>query len=258
MGAGAAIAAGVAAVGSVAGATISAKGAKDAAKMAGSATYERIDLDELQKRAQTVARENAINSLALEAELTPDVAKARKELATQVSNELAMNGQISPDVARQVAQRSITGATASGLSGVAGPITAASLGLTAMDLTNQRQAKAAGLLAANPLPESGLSPGSLASAAVADLNGANQFATNKAQGQAAAAQARANATAGLVSSIGSGIGSVYGAYSASNAVPKTTSTYSSGASIPIAAGQASPNFQSANPWGSYAAPSWAH
>lgn len=250
------------AAGAVGAAAIGAKGAKDAAKIAGSATYERIDLDELQKRAQTVARENAINSLALEAELTPDVAKARKLLAAQVSNELAMNGQISPDVARQVAQRSITGATASGLSGVAGPITAASLGLTAMDLTNQRQAKAASLLAANPLPESGLSPGSLASAAVADLNAANQFATNKAQGQAAAAQASANATASLVSSIGSGIGSVYGAYMDkkpdSKAVPTTTSTYSSGWRIPIAAGQASPNFQSANPWGSYTAPSWAH
>lgn len=202
------------AAGAVGAAAISSKGAKDAAKMAGSATYERIDLDELQKRAQTVARENAINSLALEAELTPDVAKARRELATQVSNELAMNGQISPDVARQVAQRSITGATASGLSGVAGPITAASLGLTAMDLTNQRQAKAASLLASNPLPESGLSPGSLASAAVADLNAANQFNTSKTQAQANAAQARANANAGLVSSIGSGIGSIYGAYKA--------------------------------------------
>lgn len=238
------------AAGAVGAAAISSKGAKDAAKTAGSATYERIDLDELQKRAQTVARENAINSLALEAELTPDVAKARTELASQVSNELAMKGQISPDVARQVAQRAITGATASGLSGVAGPITAASLGLTAMDLTNQRQAKAASLLASNPLPESGLSPGSLASAAVADLNGANQFATDKAQGQAAAAQARANATAGMVSSIGSGIGSVYGAYNASKAAPMTTSTYSSGADIVAAAGRASPNFQYANPWGS--------
>lgn len=243
------------AAGAVGAAAIGSKGAKDAAKIAGSATYERIDLDELQKRAQTVARENAINSLALEAELTPDVAKARKELATQVSNELAMNGQISPDVARQVAQRSITGATASGLSGVAGPITAASLGLTAMDLTNQRQAKAASLLAANPLPESGLDPASLAAAAVADLNAANQFAANKAQGQANAAQARANATAGLVSSIGSGIGSVYGAYSASKAVPAST-----GLNPAIAAGgqtYSSPNFQSANPWGSYTAPSWA-
>ena len=249
MGAGAAIAAGVAAVGSVAGATISAKGAKDAAKIAGSATYERIDLDELQERAKKAARENAINSLALEAELTPDVAAARNELASQVSTELAMKGQISPDVARQVAQRAITGATASGLSGVAGPITAASLGLTAMDLTNQRQAKAASLLASNPLPESGLSPGSLASAAVADLNAANQFNTSKTQAQANAAQARANATAGLVSSIGSGIGSIYGAYSAQ---PPTVT----GANL-VASAQPTYNFQAANPWGSYTPPSWA-
>jgi hypothetical protein len=245
------------AAGAVGAAAIGAKGAKDAAKIAGSTTYERIDLDELQKRAQTVARENAINSLALEAELTPDVAKARRELATQVSNELAMNGQISPDVARQVAQRSITGATASGLSGVAGPITAASLGLTAMDLTNQRQAKAASLLALNPLPESGLSPGSLASAAVADLNAANQFNISKTQAQANAAQARANAIASGLSGVGSGIGS---AIMFKDLFKDPNHPASTGYNPAIAAGgqtYSSPNFQAANPWGSYQAPSWA-
>lgn len=251
-----AVAAGAAvAAGTIGSAAISAQGAKKAAKIAGSATYERIDLDALQEKAQQVARENAINSLALESELTPDVAAARKELAAQVSSELAMKGQISPDVARQVSQRAITGATASGLSGVSAPITAASLGLTAMDLTNQRQAKAAQLLAANPLPESGLSPGSLAAAAVADQNAANQFNVSKAQANANAAQATANSNAALVSSIGSGIGSIYGSYTANR--PTTTSAYPTTGAGLVASASPSYNFQSANPWGSYTAPSWS-
>lgn len=215
MGAGAAIAAGVGMV-ATAGATMySANQAKKAAEAAGKQTYERINLDDLQARAQKVARENAINSLGLEAELTPEVAAARKELSGQISNELAMKGNIDPDVANQVSRRAITGGNTTGIQGLGGPVTAATLGLTAMDLNTQRQQKAAALLAANPLPESGLSPDALASASVADLNGLNQFNANKAN---AVAQANANRTAiiaggiqSIGSSIGSGIGAMYGA-----------------------------------------------
>lgn len=188
------------------------KAAQAAADAAQNLKYDKIDLDELQAKARQTAEENIVNSLALEEKYTPDVARARKELSSQISDELSMGGYISPDVARQVVGQAFTKANVAGLEGAAGPVTAATLGMTAMDLKNQRQAKAAQLLAANPLPESGLSPGDLASVSVGQQQAEQQFNIDKSQAIANAAAAKAQANASMVGAIGSGLSGIGSAY----------------------------------------------
>ena len=78
-------AAGAAVVGSAA---ISSSANKKAANKVANAykDYEKVDLDELQSKATAFARQNAINSLNLERELTPDVARTRETYNKQVAD----------------------------------------------------------------------------------------------------------------------------------------------------------------------------
>lgn len=168
--------AGLVAAGAVGSAAISSSSASKARKTMTAAlqNYERIDLDELQKSAIATARENAVNSMQLERELTPDIANTRETLSKQISSELAMGGQLSEDVINQVSRNAASKANTAGLYGGGGPITAAMLGLTSMDVAQQRKQNAAALLAANPAPKVGLSPETLASVKIADINNWNQ------------------------------------------------------------------------------------
>lgn len=171
-----AVGAGVVAAGAAASSAISSSSASKARKTMSKAleNYERIDLDELQKNAIATARENAVNSMALERELTPDIANTRATLSKQVSDELAMGGQLGADVTNQVARNAASKANTAGLYGGGGPITAAMLGLTSMDVAQQRKRNAAALLATNPMQQVGLSPETLASVKIADVNNWNQ------------------------------------------------------------------------------------
>lgn len=175
-GAAAAVGAGLIAAGGVASSAISSSSASKAKKTMSKAleNYERIDLDELQKNAIATARENAVNSIALEKELAPDVYNTRTTLSKQVSDELSMGGQLGEDVTNQVARNAMSKANTAGLYGGGGPITAAMLGLTSMDVAQQRKQNAAALLAANPAPKVGLSPETLSSVKIADVNNWNQ------------------------------------------------------------------------------------
>lgn len=159
------------------------------------AAYEKVDLDKLQALATKTARENAIRSLALEKELSPGVAATRSTLQQQVADELALGGKLSPDVANQVARQAIASSNQAGLEGGSGPITAAMLGLTAMDVAQKRKDNATALLAANPTPASGLSAGSIASQYITDQTNLNTIRQNQLANQASAALGTSSALA---------------------------------------------------------------
>ena len=166
--------------------------------------YTPIDINSLISTAQTSAAQNAANSLKLEQRLTPNVAATRSGLAASVAQQLSLGGQVPEDVANQVRAAANTASANSGALGSGGPVTAGLLGTTALNLINQRQNNAASLLNSNPLPVSGLDPGSIASAQIANTNAQNQFALTKAglgtnvinsNLQATAAQNAANTSA---------------------------------------------------------------
>ena len=153
-------------------------------------SYTPIDTRALAEQATQQAAENARRSLALEQQLSPSVSSTRTQLQDQTAAELAQGGNLPADVASQVARTSAGAAGSSGLLGSQSPLTAASLGLTALNLANSRRAAASQLLAANPTPTAGLDPGTLASASIANTNAANNFALAKlgAQGNLANSQ----------------------------------------------------------------------
>lgn len=156
--------------------------------------YQPIDLDNLRTQVQQQAISNATQSLALERELSPDVAATRQMVAERVRADLGLGGQLSPDVANQVARAARTAGSLSGAP--AGPLTAAQIGTTAETLRQQRLANAAGLLAANPLQPVGLDPGTLASEMVAQNAAMNQFNLAKAGISSNLAQSGAQLGAG--------------------------------------------------------------
>jgi hypothetical protein len=176
--------------------------------------YKPIDLDKLQQQAQGYAQQNIEKSIALEKQYLPDVSAARFGLQKQVAQDLARGGNLPPDVANQVTRASMAQAGSGGFG--AGPLTAAQLGLSALDLRNQAQGKAAALTsnATAGLPTSGLDPGSLASAAIGQNQQQNQFnmgilgaKSNLAQSEAnMQAQALGNMTS-LAAFYGGGFGS---------------------------------------------------
>ena len=202
------VGAGAVAAGAVGSAVVQKQGADKAARTVrkGLASYEMIDLNELQKNAIATARQNAVNSMALEKELTPDIARTRSTLSNQVANELELGGKLSPDVVNQVTAAAQGQANSAGLYGGGGPITAAMLGLTAMDVAQKRKANAASLLAANPMQQVGLSPEALASISVQDQTNLNQAKLNAAGVQAQFQAANAANTAKTISSAMSTIG----------------------------------------------------
>lgn len=139
--------------------------------------YTPIDIEKLKADATANAIANAKNSLAIERELSPAVAAARVGLSEQINKDLALGGKLSPDIANQVARASRTMGALSGAP--AGPLTAASIGTTAEALKQQRMANAAGLLAANKLPVSGLDPGQIAAIQIQQQQAADDYANRK-------------------------------------------------------------------------------
>jgi len=177
--------------------------------------YEPIDIKSLTEQAHQQAVSNAVNSLAMERELSPDVAASRQMVAQRVSQDLALGGQLSPDVANQVARASRTQGARSGAP--AGPITAAQIGLTGEQLRNSRLAEGMQLLNQNKLPVSGLDPGALASLAVSQNTAMNQFNAAKAGVNANLAQSAGQVGAGMAAQEGATnaglINSLFGAQS---------------------------------------------
>lgn len=146
--------------------------------------YQPIDIAALTKSAEEQAARNVESSIALEKKYAPGVAATRTGLQDQVAQNLAQGGNLPADVQTRVARNVGAQAGASGLSASSGPITAASLGLTSLDLQRQRMGDAGALLAQNPLPTAGLDPGSIADLNVANSNAANQFNLSKIGAQA--------------------------------------------------------------------------
>lgn len=177
------------------------KDALNAAKgIAANLKYEPIDIKNLTEQAHQQAVSNAVNSLAMERELSPDVAASRQMVAQRVSQDLALGGQLSPDVANQVARASRTAGALSGAP--AGPLTAAQIGLTGEQLRNSRLAEGMQFLSQNKLPVSGLDPGALASLAVSQNNATNQFNAAKAGVDMNLAQSAGQVNAGIAAQEG--------------------------------------------------------
>jgi len=190
-------------------AAISANAQKKASDIVNQQQYKPIDLEALQRQAQGYAHQNLEKSIALEQQYMPDVSAVRFGLQKQVAQDLARGGNLPPDVANQVTRATMAQAGSGGFG--AGPLTAAQLGLTALDLRNQAQGKAASLTAnaTAGLPTSGLDPGSLASAAIGQNQAQNQFDLSKAGAQANLIQSGANTQAQLLGNLGS-IAAMYG------------------------------------------------
>lgn len=184
-------------------------------------TYEPIDIERLKAEATQQAIQNATQSLALERQLQPNIAATREELSRQINADLKLGGQLPADVQNRVTQSARTIGARSGVgSGGTVPLTASLLGLSSIDLANQRRAAAGNLLGANPLPTAGLDPGAIASLEVANNAANNQFnlekagvASSLANSEAAARGAQIGGQVGTVASLGNLLGAGIGAYS---------------------------------------------
>lgn len=190
-----------------------AKKANDGARgIAERLTYEPIDIDKVKADASAQAIANAKASLSLESQLQPDVAKARAGLSKSVSDQLAMGGNVPADIANRVAQQArVQGGASGGFGGTPG-VTAATLGTTALNLLNQRQGAAAGLLATSPLPVAGLDPGALASLEVQQNSNMNEFNAAKAGVNTNLLQSNANQTAGTIGTAANSLASLASLY----------------------------------------------
>lgn len=167
-------------------------------ELAANLKYEPVNIENLKEQARQQAITNATQSLALERELSPDVAATRQMVAERVRSDLALGGQLSPDVASQVARAARVSGAMSGAP--AGPLTASLIGTTAEGLRQQRLGNAGALLAANKPPVAGLDPGALASAIVAQNAALNQFNLAKMGVGANLAQSGAEVAAGQAAS----------------------------------------------------------
>ena len=167
-------------------------------QLAANLRYEPVNIENLKEQARQQAITNATQSLALERELSPDVAATRQMVAERVRSDLGLGGQLSPDVQAQVARAARVSGALSGAP--AGPLTAAQIGLTAEGLRSQRLGQAEQFLSQNRLPVAGLDPGSLASAIVAQNAAMNQFNLAKMGVGANLAQSGAQVAAGTAGS----------------------------------------------------------
>lgn len=193
--------------------------------------YTPINIEKLKADATKQAIQNATQSLALERSLQPDVADTREGLAKSVNSELQQGGNLPLDVANQVALDARTATTRSGSQDNGAPLTAALMGQTALGLLRSRQAAASNLLAANPLQPTGLDPGALASAEVAENAAQNDFnlaksgvASNIARSQSEADGAKIAADASVIPAIASAlttVGSLYRQKPVATVTPKT-------------------------------------
>lgn len=180
-------AAGVGAVGSslIGGGAALAGGlaANSAAKSANAkaADAARIDINALDEQTRKIAKQNALDSAALEAQLTPEVPKLRTQsneallaglgdttlgdlssglsggggynysllnsAIAKAAEQLALGGNLDPELQNLVTRKSLAnaGTIAPGSVSLGRDLTARDLGLTRMDILNQRINTAAGL-----------------------------------------------------------------------------------------------------------------
>jgi hypothetical protein len=191
--------------------------------------YTPIDIEQLKADTSKAAVENATASLAMERSLQPDVANTRAELSRQISADLALGGELPTDLVNRVNTAGRTLGARSGIgSGSTVPLTASLLGLSSIDLLNQRRAQAENLLRSNPLPVAGLDPGQIASLEIANNNAQNQFDlaksgvnSNLIQSEADARASQIAGQAGIASSLTSLMGTMAGAYG----TPSTSTNY---------------------------------
>ena len=205
----------IGAAGAIGSALIGKSAADKAREQLNNLQYQPIDLEKLKTDAQANAETNLAKSIALEQKYMPQVSAARFGLQTQIAQDLSRGGNLPLDVANQVTKAGMSQAGAGGFG--AGPLTAAQLGLSSLQLRNQAQERANAYLASNPLPVSGLDPGALASAAIGQNQAQNQFNLGKAGGQANLIQSQGNAMsaglgglAGVASSTANMLGGYYG------------------------------------------------
>lgn len=125
-----------------------------------------LDFSMLDKSMERQGILNSLNSRRVEQETTPQIAAARQGLESQIVGDLNQD-QLPAMLQRQYANAGITDAISSGMgvgSSAGKSIVANTLGKGLIDWRNQNQQKAAALLSNNPLPITGLDPGSRASA----------------------------------------------------------------------------------------------
>lgn len=121
------------------------------------------DVSALQETAKRQAELNGLNRNALEESINPDVAAARKELASQISGDLA--GGPSTELSNLWLKKGLADIIATGASTDSGFAHSALADSTRSDYIADRtrlQGNAAALLAANPQQDAGIDPGSLA------------------------------------------------------------------------------------------------
>jgi hypothetical protein len=187
-------------------------------------TYQPIDVQQLQQQATQASIQNATNSLALQRQLQPNVAKSNDELQASVASQLALGGNLGADLSNSVTNSARTSNAASGAQGGSGPATAALLGQSALGLLQSRQNAATQLAAANPAPSVGLSPSDLASATIANNNGLNQFALAKAGASSNLINSQAQSNSATAAGVGSSLSSALSLLALSKGSGGATST----------------------------------
>jgi hypothetical protein len=182
--------------------------------------YEPIDIEALKKSATEQAIANATQSLALERSLQPDVAATREDYSRTVREDLARGGKLDVDTINQVNQAGrVIGSTSGIGSSSTIPLTAALLGISSVNLANQRKDRARDLVMNTELPQAGLDPGALATLEVQQNAAQNQFNLEKsgidsslAESTALARGTQIGGQTGTISSLGNLLGAGISAY----------------------------------------------
>lgn len=128
-------------------------------------TYQ-VNPAQLQAMGNNLATTNAVNSMGLEQQLTPQTAAIRQTLPSQLNQALQGNDPLAPMLEKYATTAGLGQSLNSGL-GTNSTLGQAQimnvLGQGVMNRYNQNQQNAAQWLQGNPLPTTGLDPGSLVS-----------------------------------------------------------------------------------------------
>lgn len=120
----------------------------------------------LQQMGNNLSTTNAVNSMNLEQELTPQTADMRQALPAQLNAALTGNDPMAATLQKYATTAGLQNSLDSGMgsnSSMGQAQIMNVLGQGVMNRYNQNQNNAANYLAANPLPTTGLDPGSLLS-----------------------------------------------------------------------------------------------
>jgi hypothetical protein len=134
------------------------------ATIAAAPVLQNMDINGLQTMVGNESLKNALDAAAREQQLTPDIAATRAGLSKQVNEDL--NGGPSVQLSNEWLKQGLGDTIATGANADGTFARSALADTTRQDYYQNRdaqQAKAASLLSANPLPVTGLDPGTLAS-----------------------------------------------------------------------------------------------